>query len=267
MQEIASKRKLGKRLKFLRIKEELSQEQLAKILGISRSNYSQIELGKQYPTYQSLQLLCKYFEKDYNWILNNEDEDVKALPKVSLKRTKTTEKNNLFPFISLVGTNSQKRYISKFNDPSFIEKLPQISFPVTDSEIELRAFEIGKNLPNLNLMRGDIVICSKSENLQSIDLRYIYLILGKEKIIFSKCAYNLANESVLIISKHKHEQLNKSEINEVWKVQSKYSTTFGVEEQELEFQTEKFEAILNELRNEILRFKSSVSKKKPEYKI
>ena len=257
MQEIASKKRLGNRLKFLRITEQLSQEELANILGISRSNYSQIELGKQYPTYQSLHLLCKHFNKDYNWILNSEDDE----PELSVKQTTSVGKRNFFPFVDLVTAQYHKKYITKFNDNNFIEKLPQISFPVLDLETKLRAFEISKNLKDLNLAKEDIVICSKVENLQTIDFRHIYLVVNKEKLIFSKCAYNLANESVLIISKFKHEQLNKSEINELWKVQSKYSSTFGVEEQELELQTEKFETILNELRNEILKFKSSVSVK------
>ncbi|HTN21541.1 MAG TPA: helix-turn-helix transcriptional regulator [Pelobium sp.] len=264
MQEIASKRKLGTRLKSLRIKEELSQEELAKILGISRSNYSQIELGKQYPTYQSLYLLCKYFDKDYSWILNSEDNDVEPLPKVSLKQTNNSTKQGLFPFIDLVSSKYEKKYLTKFGDKTFIGSLPQISFPVTDPKIELRAFEISKNHPNLNLVKGDIVVCSKVEILQSIDMRFIYLILSTKKLLVSKCAFNLANESILIIDKHKHEQLNTSEIKEIWKVQSKFSSNFGVEEQKLELQTEKFENMLNELRTEINRFRTSVLQKYPE---
>ncbi|WP_017259039.1 helix-turn-helix domain-containing protein [Pedobacter arcticus] len=253
MQEITSKRILGKRLKSLRVQEQLSQEELAKILEISRSNYSQIELGKQYPTYQSLNLLCKYFEKDYNWILNPNDTEVKSLVKVSLQEMIPGQQHNVFPFIDLVSANAQKKYINKYNDSTFIEKLPKISFPINDSETELRAFEVGKNLPNLNLKKGDIVIGSKVAQLQNINLNYLYIIHNTEKLQFSRCAYNLANAQLLLIDKFKNEQLNQSEVIELWQVTSKYSSNFAVEEQQLELQTEKFEHILNDLRNEIIQ--------------
>ncbi|WP_442591078.1 helix-turn-helix domain-containing protein [Pedobacter sp. AW31-3R] len=77
MQEILSKKSLGERIKSLRIEKSLAQADVAKLLNLSRSNYSQIELGNQYPTFNTLCILSKHYEKSYNWLLHGE-EDMKS---------------------------------------------------------------------------------------------------------------------------------------------------------------------------------------------
>jgi transcriptional regulator with XRE-family HTH domain len=74
MQEILSKKMLGERIKSLRLEKLHSQAYVAKFLDLSRSNYSQIELGNQYPTFNTLFVLSKYYNKSYNWFLHGIDE-------------------------------------------------------------------------------------------------------------------------------------------------------------------------------------------------
>jgi len=74
MQEILSKKMLGERIKSLRVEKLHSQAYVAKFLDLSRSNYSQIELGNQYPTFNTLYILSKYYNKSYNWFLHGIDE-------------------------------------------------------------------------------------------------------------------------------------------------------------------------------------------------
>lgn len=73
MQEILSKKEIGERIKELRIKNGLSQAYIANILGLSRSNYSQIELGNQYPTFNTLHEIARYYSKTYDWLLHGKD--------------------------------------------------------------------------------------------------------------------------------------------------------------------------------------------------
>lgn len=70
MQEILSKKDIGERIKGLRVKEELSQAFVANILNLSRSNYSQIELGNQYPSFNTLHEISRYYSKSYEWLLH-----------------------------------------------------------------------------------------------------------------------------------------------------------------------------------------------------
>jgi len=73
MQEILSKKDIGERIKDLRVKNGLSQATVATVLGLSRSNYSQIELGNQYPSFNTLHVVARYYGKTYDWLLHGSD--------------------------------------------------------------------------------------------------------------------------------------------------------------------------------------------------
>jgi transcriptional regulator with XRE-family HTH domain len=70
MQEILSKKNIGERIKELRVNNGLSQAFIANVLNLSRSNYSQIELGNQYPTFNTLHEIATYYSKTYEWLLH-----------------------------------------------------------------------------------------------------------------------------------------------------------------------------------------------------
>lgn len=70
MQEILSKKDIGDRIKILRVENGLSQSFISEILNLSRSNYSQIELGNQYPSFHTLHSIARYYSKSYEWLLH-----------------------------------------------------------------------------------------------------------------------------------------------------------------------------------------------------
>lgn len=53
---------LGTKLKELRLANELTQEQLSKILGIMRVNYTRYETGKVRPDYETLIKIADYYD-------------------------------------------------------------------------------------------------------------------------------------------------------------------------------------------------------------
>jgi transcriptional regulator with XRE-family HTH domain len=73
MQEILSKKDIGERVKDLRIKNGLSQAAVAKVLCLSRSNYSQIELGNQFPSFNTLHVIARYYSRTYDWLLHGSE--------------------------------------------------------------------------------------------------------------------------------------------------------------------------------------------------
>ena len=75
MQEILSKKMLGERIKLLRLEKSYPQAQIAVFLNLSRSNYSQIELGNQYPTFDTLNAISRHYNKSYEWLLHGEEEN------------------------------------------------------------------------------------------------------------------------------------------------------------------------------------------------
>lgn len=72
-----SKKEIGSRLKELRIGKNLSQAEISEVLDISRSNYSQIELGNQYPTFNTLNVIARFYNKTYQWLLDGEERTEK----------------------------------------------------------------------------------------------------------------------------------------------------------------------------------------------
>ncbi|WP_316747824.1 helix-turn-helix transcriptional regulator [Pedobacter gandavensis] len=78
MQEILSKKDIGERIKDLRAKNGHSQLLIAEVLQLSRSNYSQIELGNQYPSFHTLHKLARYYGKTYHWLIHGIEEEQKG---------------------------------------------------------------------------------------------------------------------------------------------------------------------------------------------
>ncbi|CAM4028263.1 DNA-binding transcriptional regulator, XRE-family HTH domain [Pedobacter westerhofensis] len=74
MQEILSKKILGERIKSLRLEKSYAQAYVADFLNLSRSNYSQIELGNQYPTFNTLNAISRHYNRSYEWLLHGEEE-------------------------------------------------------------------------------------------------------------------------------------------------------------------------------------------------
>ena len=73
MQEILSKKILGERIKNLRIENSYTQDYVADFLNLPISTYSQIELGKEYPTIDTLNRISRHYKKSYEWRLHDDD--------------------------------------------------------------------------------------------------------------------------------------------------------------------------------------------------
>ena len=61
------------RLKQLRTKKQLSQEELAKELGVSKSAIGMYERGKRTPPYESLEEIADYFNVDMDFLMGRTD--------------------------------------------------------------------------------------------------------------------------------------------------------------------------------------------------
>lgn len=65
--------KFGDRLRSLRIAKGISQDELARVLGVTRSAVSQYERGLREPQLEMMEFLADYFNVDYNYLLGRED--------------------------------------------------------------------------------------------------------------------------------------------------------------------------------------------------
>lgn len=64
---------LGTRLKMLRNRKNLSQQELATRLGLKRVTYSQYEMDRRLPTYETLQKLSEFHGVSVDYIMGNTD--------------------------------------------------------------------------------------------------------------------------------------------------------------------------------------------------
>lgn len=61
--------KIGGRIKYLRIKEGMTQAQLSEIIGLSKGNISSLEKNRYEPSAKSLIKLSELFKVTTDWIL------------------------------------------------------------------------------------------------------------------------------------------------------------------------------------------------------
>jgi transcriptional regulator with XRE-family HTH domain len=74
---------VGSRIKSLRVRLALSQDQLCKEIGIKTSSLSRIENGNTDPSMSTIIALMQYFNVSSDWILTGED----AITKEANKKT------------------------------------------------------------------------------------------------------------------------------------------------------------------------------------
>lgn len=65
---------LHNRIKTIRTKEGLTQEEFAAKLGISRGNYSQIELGRQNPTLEIIAKIARNYNVTYAYLIDGDSK-------------------------------------------------------------------------------------------------------------------------------------------------------------------------------------------------
>lgn len=61
---------LGKRLRYLRLQKNLTQQQLGKIINISTSTIGMYERGEREPSYRTLIDLASYFQVSIDYLLD-----------------------------------------------------------------------------------------------------------------------------------------------------------------------------------------------------
>lgn len=66
----------SKVLKKIRLNHNLTQAELAKQLGISRSSVGMYESGEREPDFETLEAIADFFNVDMNYLLGNESRSI-----------------------------------------------------------------------------------------------------------------------------------------------------------------------------------------------
>jgi len=65
---------LSERIKNLRKSKNLTQKQLAEILGVTSENYQKIEYGQRRPSLDNLLILADYFDVSLDYLTGRTDK-------------------------------------------------------------------------------------------------------------------------------------------------------------------------------------------------
>ena len=106
---------LGEKVKQLRNRRGLKQDDLAEILELSRSQISNLESGRRNLSIRQLEKLCEYFKVDMSYFLMSETTDScldlieKAKVLFESKELTNIQKEDLFTSIMKIYLNSKEK--------------------------------------------------------------------------------------------------------------------------------------------------------------
>jgi transcriptional regulator with XRE-family HTH domain len=125
--------------------------------------------------------------------------------------------------IAYVSVIAQKAYPSRFQDPTFINNLPQVRLPdVTDQGEQYRVFEVKKDSMVRQIV-GDFLICNKIELYPPLHIiNYgLYTVVHQSKVVMGWLAIKDAGDGLFVLQNldrrsNKQILLTLEDIKELW---------------------------------------------------
>jgi len=272
MQDIISKKSIGERLRTLRLSKDLSQAEISDTLGLSRSHYSQVELGKQFPSYQVLSRASSFYGKPYEWILHGSSiSDVISNAK-NILTTDTyvaaapgdesvSQPAAVTDSTVLIKMDEYITYQSQRQDADYINTLPRLSLPLSQlSTGTWRGFEVLGNDMEAALCHQDVAIGALVVDHRKIVLSNPYIILSAQGIAIRRIVnFNMADSTIVCVcdnKKYVSEVLKLSDIYELWEVKAKISFKLNEVVTSVSQYFQNFESSFSELQQEVRKLKN-----------
>ncbi len=267
MQEILSREMIGLRIRSLRTQNAFSQETASRFLGISRGNYSQIELGNQYPTYEILFRLSVFYNKSYLWFLHGQDQEVAILPAYTLPPPVECTASEA---VCLVKDADYYSYLSCNRRRDFIDQLESLNFltgrqPAVQHGIIYRAFEVADCGMVGVVNKGDIITAQNVRSSSEILLNGIYVLVSREEILIRRIV-NYTNDTDMLVCKADNPTyplsfIRLGELQDLWHMGGIFSTKLKGIVEEIGQQLKAFENSIAALKENVesLRKKNLIS--------
>ena len=268
MQEILSKRDIGDRIKNLRVTAGLSQSFISEILQLSRSNYSQIELGNQFPTFHTLHILARYYSKSYEWLLHGyhiQEHDKKRSPDTiafpALEPAIATMSKAGYPQLAIVDQQLRSAYLKSLNDEAFIAQLTALHIPLdySDPQYIYRAFSLSAiSLPAM-LNENDILIGKHLSAYKDLVLNNLYVIITHDDLCIARFLNINSAANGLVFSNNNNNSdfiVPFSAIQEIWESYGKFTTAMNPVANEMELNLRRFEHTIRKLEKELNSMRS-----------
>lgn len=187
-------------IRFLRTQKNVSQQELADQISMSRVRYSKYEDGRSEAPYELLIRISKYFNLSIDLLLTVDIrkyplEDVLKLPdnRILLPIKVDMDGNNV---IEIVPAKASMGYLTGYSDPEYIESLQQIVFPFL-THGKYRAFPAdGDSMPPHQ--DGAYVIGKYIESIANLKIGKSYIFVTRSEGITYKRLLEVDAEKISV---------------------------------------------------------------------
>lgn len=225
---------IGINLKLLRKRKNISQEEVATKLGLTRSSYSGYENSVAEPSLDNLVLFSKFFGVSIDELLKADFEKYKLsdwdrLDKglsVDVKGNKlrvlsTVVDLNNEELIEMIPVKASAGYTAGYADPDYLKVLPTFNLPFLSKDRKYRSFPIkGDSMPPV--VEGSFVVGEFVQNWMSIRNGTPCVVVTKDEGIVFKVVHNMlsSDQTFQLCSTnpfYKPYSVHVNDVIEMWK--------------------------------------------------
>jgi len=248
-------------IRFLRAKREITQQDLADKLIITRSRYVSYEDGRSEPPIVVLVKISKFFNISIDLLVS---VDIRKYPLDEM--LKLPDNRIVLPIvvdkigngsIEIIPQKASMGYLTGYTDPEYIESLQRISLPFLTNG-KYRAFPAdGDSMPPFK--DGSYIIGKYVENSEELKTNRSYVFVTLNNGITYK-RFKAKNENTLVVyadnSLYEPYQIPLDEIVEIWQ----YASGIFPEDFALgKFENYELKDMFGELKNNIKELENKVS--------
>jgi len=208
-------------IRFLRTHKNISQQELADEILLSRVRYSKYEDGRSEAPYEVLIRISKYFKVSIDLLLT---VDIRKYPldkmvnlpdnKILLPVVVDPEGNK---YIEIVPQKASMGYLKGFSDPEYIENLPRIQLPFLGHGIFRGFMADGDSMPPF--ADGTCVIGEYVEKLDDLKRGKEYIFITHEGYTFK--TFTKKNKKILTVAAdntwYESYDIALSDIVQIWR--------------------------------------------------
>jgi len=262
--QIVTMSKFSDNITFLRGKKNMTQQDLADVLILTRSRYVAYEYGRTEPPMEVLIRISEYYNISIDLLLT---VDIRKFPIDEM--VELPEKRILLPIrvdregndqIEIIPHKASMGYLNGYGDPEYIESLETISLPFLKGG-KFRAFPAdGDSMPPYK--NGTYIVGKYVENLSDLksDRTYVF-ITANNGISYKRFQFHEA-DGICVKSDNSFYEPYKiplSEIKEIWEFACSINTKEYEPDEVAEHHMQK---LINEIKTDIKEMKEQMGERK-----
>lgn len=259
---------INQNIRYLRKQKGLTQEGLAKEIGVTRSVIGAYEEGRAEPKIKTMIRMAEFFHVTVDQMV---DED---LAETAAAHLRAAERGMLGPDtkgkklrvlaitvdkedrenIELVPDKAAAGYLNGYADPEYVKELPKFQLPFF-SQGSYRAFEISGD-SMLPLQPGTIIIGEYVENWENVkDGDACIVVTDSEGIVYKRVFNRVEDEGQFYLHSDNPAYLPYSapvgDVMEMWKAKAFISMSFPDPDMSLQ----RLAGIVLDLQQEVIKMK------------